>query len=73
MLALREIGWKDPVLLDQFPFREDPVAAVSRSIETIKRLDAVCDRMDLAALRAAQDAQDALAAQAVLWDAVLGK
>lgn len=73
MLALREIGWSDPVLLDQFPFREDPVAAVSRSIETIKKLNAVCDRMDLAALRQAQDAQDALAAQAVLWDAVLGK
>lgn len=73
MLALREIGWSDPVLLDQFPFREDPVAAVSRSIETIKRLDAVCDRIDMPALRQAQDAQDALAAQAVLWDAVLGK
>ena len=73
MLALREIGWSDPVLLDQFPFREDPVAAVSRSIETIKKLNAVCDRMDLTALRQAQDAQDALAAQAVLWDALLGK
>jgi xylose isomerase len=73
LLALRTIGWKDPILLDQFPFREDPVSAVSRSIETIKRLDAVCDRMDMKALKEAQDAQDALAAQGIFWDAVLGK
>lgn len=73
MLALREIGWKDPILLDQFPFREDPVAAVSRSIETIKRLDEVCDRINMADLKKAQDAQDALAAQQIFWDAVLGK
>ena len=73
LLALRTIGWTDPILLDQFPFREDPVSAVSRSIETIKRLDAVCDRMDMKALKQAQDAQDALAAQGIFWDAVLGK
>jgi xylose isomerase len=73
LLALRTIGWKDPILLDQFPFREDPVSAVSRSIETIKRLDAVCDRIDMKALNQAQDAQDALAAQGIFWDAVLGK
>ena len=24
-LALRQIGWSEPILLDQFPFREDPV------------------------------------------------
>jgi xylose isomerase len=73
LLALRAIGWNDPILLDQFPFREDPVAAVSRSIETIKRLDEVCDRINMSELKQAQDAQDALAAQQVFWDAVLGK
>lgn len=72
LLALREIGWTDPILLDQFPFREDPVRAVQRSIETIRMLDEVCDRIDLPALRAAQDAQDALAAQGILWNAVIG-
>ncbi len=73
LLALRTIGWSDPILLDQFPFREDPVAAVSRSIETIKRLDEVCDRINMAELKVAQDAQDALAAQQIFWDAILGK
>ena len=73
LLALREIGWTDPILLDQFPFREDPVRAVQRSIETIKMLDDICDRIDLSALRAAQDAQDALTAQGIFWDAVTGE
>jgi L-rhamnose isomerase len=72
LLALRTIGWSDPVLLDQFPFREDPVAAITQSIQTIKALNVVCDRVDLAALRAAHDAQDALGAQRVLWEALLG-
>ena len=72
LLALRRIGWTDPVLLDQFPFREDPVAALSRSIETIMMLDEACQRIDLAALTAAQDRQDALATQAIYWNALLG-
>ncbi|UUN30737.1 sugar phosphate isomerase/epimerase [Streptomyces sp. FIT100] len=70
LLALRRIGWTQPVLLDQFPFREDPVEALSHSIRTIRRLDAVCERVDLDALREAQDRQDAVAAQRVLWSAV---
>ena len=28
--ALRKIGWDEPILLDQFPFREDPVEAAAR-------------------------------------------
>lgn len=72
LLGLRRIGWTDPVLLDQFPFREDPVAAVRRSIETIQMLDEAVGRVDTAALAAAQDRQDALAAQAILWNALLG-
>ena len=72
ILALRDIGWSDPVLLDQFPFREDPVAAVARSIETIRMLDEACARVDRAQYAAAQDAQDALAVQAIYWNALLG-
>lgn len=70
--ALRIIGWDKPVLLDQFPFREDPVAALTRSIETIKVLDEACQRIDQAELARVQGAQDALAAQAILWNALLG-
>lgn len=70
VLAVRRIGWDKPILLDQFPYREDPVRALSQSIRTIRMLEEVCDRVDLDALRDAQERQDALAAQAVLWSAI---
>ena len=41
LLALRKIGWEQVILLDRFPFREDPVAAASESIRTIRQLDAL--------------------------------
>ncbi|MBZ0317828.1 MAG: sugar phosphate isomerase/epimerase [Anaerolineae bacterium] len=71
MLALRKIGWKDPILLDQFPFREDPVRAARASLNTIRRLDALLDRIDLKALQTAQDHQDALAAQQLVLNEFL--
>jgi xylose isomerase len=70
LLAVRRIGWDKPVLLDQFPFREDPVRALSESVRTIRALEEVCDRIDLEALEDAQERQDALAAQAILWSAI---
>ena len=72
LLALRAIGWSDPILLDQFPFREDPVQALTRSLETIAMLDEACARVDLAKLATAQGNQDALAVQALYWNALLG-
>ena len=70
--AVRKIGWEEPILLDQFPFREDPVEAARTSIRTIRAIDAALDRIDLDALRDAQERQDALAAQRVLTDLLLG-
>jgi xylose isomerase len=72
LLALRKIGWDEVLLLDQFPFREDPVAAARESIRTVRQLDALLDRLDLDALRAVQDRQDALAAQRLVLDLLLG-
>jgi xylose isomerase len=72
MYTLRKIGWSDVILLDQFPFREDPVQAARESIQTIRKLDAKIDRLDVVALRKAQDAQDALAAQRLVLDLLLG-
>ena len=60
------------ILLDQFPFREDPVQALTRSLETIAMLDEACARVDLAKLATAQGNQDALAVQALYWNALLG-
>lgn len=71
LLALRRIGWEKPILLDQFPFREDPVAAARASIDTMKKLDAMLDRLDLQALKAAQAEQDSLAAQRLVLDLFL--
>jgi xylose isomerase len=70
--ALRQINWQGPILLDQFPFREDPIQAARSSITTIRALNRILDRMDLGALAAAQDRQDALAAQRMVMDMVLG-
>lgn len=71
MLALREIGWSEPLLLDQFPFREDPVVAARESIRTIRQLDALVDRIDREALADARSRQDALAAQRLVLDLLL--
>jgi xylose isomerase len=70
--GLRQINWQGPVLLDQFPFREDAVEAARSSIRTIRALNAVLDRLEPAMLRAAQDRHDALAAQRVVLDMLLG-
>jgi xylose isomerase len=69
---LRKIGWEEPILLDQFPFREDPVEAARTSIQTMRAIDATLDRIDLDALRSAQERQDALAAQSMLTELLLG-
>lgn len=69
--ALRRINWEAPILLDQFPFREDPVTAARASIRTVRALDRLLDRLDLTQLQAAQDAQDALAAQRLIQDLLL--
>lgn len=72
MYTLRKIGWNDVILLDQFPFREDPVQAAKESIKTIRKLDALVDRLDMDKLRKAQENQDALAAQRLVLDLFLG-
>jgi xylose isomerase len=72
-LALRQIGWDEPILLDQFPFREDPVEAARASIETIRAIDAALDRLDLDALADAQQRQDPLAAQRLVTELLLSR
>jgi xylose isomerase len=68
LLALRGIGWERPLLLDQFPFREDPVTAARQSVETIDAMERLLDRIDVAALDAARSRHDALAAQRIVLD-----
>jgi xylose isomerase len=72
LLALRQINWQGPLLLDQFPFREDPIRAAQASIRTIRGMERLLDRLDLDALRAAQERQDDFEAQRVIMDVLLG-
>jgi xylose isomerase len=72
LMTIRRIGWKKPVLLDQFPFREDPVEAARASIRTIRTLDRIAQKLDGEALRAAQGRQDALATHRLVQEALFG-
>lgn len=60
---LRGIGWSKPLLLDQFPFREDPVEAARVSIRNIRALVSLLEESDLTELVAAQGEQNALRVQ----------
>jgi len=72
LLAVRKIAWKGPILLDQFPFREDPVGAARRSIAMMQLLDSRLDRLDVERLRKVQERQDSLAAQELVYELLLG-
>lgn len=71
LLALRRYGWEGVWQLDQFPFREDPVAAARASIRVLRALNRVVDRLDGDALAAVQESHDALEAQALVHDVLL--
>jgi xylose isomerase len=72
-LAVRDIGWKESIVLDQFPYREDPVEAGRASIQAIRAIDRALDRLDRDALREAQERQDPLAAQRLVRDLLFGQ
>jgi xylose isomerase len=70
--TLRECGWEGVWQLDQFPFREDSVEAAREGIATMRSIHRALDRLDVDALRDAQDRQDALAANKIVRRALLG-
>jgi xylose isomerase len=72
-LAIRDIEWTEPILLDQFPFREDPVGAAQSSINTMKAIDAAIDRIDRDLLADIRERQDALAAHRLVTELLLGQ
>jgi xylose isomerase len=73
MHTLRRAGWDRAWKLDQFPFREDPVEAARASIRMLKALHRLLDRIDGDKLEAARERQDALAAQRLVHDVLLGE
>jgi xylose isomerase len=56
--------------LDLFPYTEDQVAAVRRSVEQWRFIDSVAERIDDAALREAQARKDAVAAYELVYTAL---
>jgi xylose isomerase len=69
--TLRECGWDGVWQLDQFPFREDSVEAAREGISIMRTIHRALDLLDVAALREAQDRQDALAAGKIARRALL--
>ena len=73
LLTLQRAGWQRPWKLDQFPFREDPVAAARASVRMLNRLFDVCEALDPAKLADLRGAQDALAAQEYVFGSLFGR
>ena len=60
--TLRKNKWEGVWQLDQFPFREDSVAAANSAIGFLKAVERALDKLDFEAMQAAQDRQDAVTA-----------
>jgi xylose isomerase len=70
--TLRKNSWEGVWQLDQFPFREDSVAAAKAAIEFLKAVDRGLDTLDFAAMQDAQDQHDALTALRLAQQALFG-
>jgi xylose isomerase len=72
-VELRRIGYGDRgerLGLDLYPYTEDAVAAVKRSVLQWRFIDGVAARIDDAALREAQEAKDAVRAYELVYAAL---
>jgi xylose isomerase len=70
--VLRKNKWEGVWQLDQFPFREDSVAAADHAIDFLKGVDRGLDAFDVDALRKAQENHDALMALRLAQKALFG-
>uniref|UniRef100_UPI0035CA03C8 sugar phosphate isomerase/epimerase family protein n=1 Tax=uncultured Sphingomonas sp. TaxID=158754 RepID=UPI0035CA03C8 len=68
--TLRKNKWEGVWQLDQFPFREDSVAAANTAIDFLKMCERALDKLDFAAMQAAQDRQDAVATMKLAREAL---
>jgi xylose isomerase len=71
--TLKKNKWEGVWQLDQFPFREDSVAAANLAIDFLKRVQHGLEVVDVEALDAAQQRQDALGALKVAQDALYSR
>lgn len=71
-VTLRKNNWEGVWQLDQFPFREDSIAAANHAIDFLKAADRALDVLDFASLQEAQDRHDAVGALALAQRALFG-
>jgi xylose isomerase len=69
---LEKLDYKGPIVLDIFPYREDPLGAASESIEFIKSLREIIRNIDENKIKEIFDAQDAVASVRMLRKLLLG-
>ena len=72
LLVLKRGGFKGTFYFDTFPVLEDAAAECAANIRMVKRLLKKLDQLDETALAAAQSTQDAVAAQRLMHDLILG-
>lgn len=70
--VLKRGGFRGAYYFDTFPVLEDAAAECAANIRMVKRLLRRLDDLDEAALAAAQTRQDAIAAQRLMQDLILG-
>jgi len=63
---LERTGYKGPLVLDMFPYREDPLAAATESIEFIKQVRALLAEIDAGEIEELLKNQDAAASMRFL-------
>lgn len=68
--TLRKNNWEGVWQLDQFPFREDPVATANSAISFLKHIEQALDNLDFEAMKDAQKRQDAVTATNIARDAL---
>jgi len=71
LYTVEKIGWKAPIKLDLFPYRENAMSAVKESIKTLQKLEACLERIDMSELAKAQNAHDAMAIQSIVRDVLI--
>lgn len=71
--VLRQGGFDRTIYFDTFPERVDPAAEAAANVRAVRRMLKILDRVPVAALRAAQSAQDAVAAMQIVQEAALGR
>jgi len=63
---LEKTGYDGPIVLDMFPYREDPFQAAKESIELIKRIRELLYRLEEEKITKILEKQDAAAALKML-------